>query len=445
MTIKSIEDLVNLSDEEMLSQTENLDFKRMIEEENAEKEKANSLGSKNNEEEENQEEGNGDDDDDNGGDGGAGDEANDGDSNDPDGSSGASDDGSTDSSGDSGSDVNSEDGNTEQEQDSDKGNQRKILSVKDNKNKNDKNKKETNDNEEADGNKVEDTPPNYEDLYKQIMKPFKANGREVTLNSPEEVIKLMQMGANYTKKMQALQPNLKILRMLENNQLLDENKINELIDITKGNKAAISKYLKNSGIDPMDIDTESEVNYTPGNHSVSDREINFDMVLDEVVATETGQELIIHIEKQWDRASKEEILKEPALIRNLAQHKSYGIYDQIAAEVEKQKMLGHPQIANLPFIHAYKAIGEYMSQQGLLKANNSGDGNNPTQTQNHIHTQKTPLAKAPAPSAKRSSVSNSAKAKAASPSAGGSKKAQQTFNPLAVSDEEFLEQMKNRV
>lgn len=435
MTVKTIDDFINLSDEDMLSQTENLDFEKMIEEEKKKKEQeeADSLGSTDDSNEENEggneEEGEGGEDD-----------GEDDPSDDSDGS-----DKSDDSAGDSGSDGNAEDADGDKnEETEDKGNQRKILSVKDKKNKDNK-EEENNRQNKADGSKVEDTTPNYEDLYKQIMKPFKANGREVTLNSPDEVIKLMQMGANYTKKMQALQPNLKILRMLENNQLLDENKINELIDITKGNKAAISKYLKNSGIDPMDIDTESEVNYTPGNHSVSDREINFDMVLDEVVATETGQELIIHIEKQWDRASKEEILKEPALIRNLAQHKSYGIYDQIAAEVEKQKMLGHPQIANLPFIHAYKAIGEYMSQQGLLKANNSGDGNNPIQTQNHIHTQKTPLAKAPAPSAKRSSVSNSAKAKAASPSAGGSKKAQQTFNPLAVSDEEFLEQMKNRV
>src|SRR5690606_21653948 len=88
----------------------------------------------------------------------------------------------------------------------------------------------------ADKKVVEDTAkdnqvtPDYEKLYKEIMKPFKANGREIKLNSPEEVITLMQKGANYTKKMQALQPHLKIVRMLENNQLLDEGKLSQLID-----------------------------------------------------------------------------------------------------------------------------------------------------------------------------------------------------------------------
>lgn len=37
MTVKTIDDFINLSDEDMLSQTENLDFEKMIEEEKKEK------------------------------------------------------------------------------------------------------------------------------------------------------------------------------------------------------------------------------------------------------------------------------------------------------------------------------------------------------------------------------------------------------------------------
>ena len=46
------------------------------------------------------------------------------------------------------------------------------------------------------------TPPNYEEFYNQIMTPFKANGKMISLKTPDEAIKLMQMGANYTRKIQ---------------------------------------------------------------------------------------------------------------------------------------------------------------------------------------------------------------------------------------------------
>ena len=66
----------------------------------------------------------------------------------------------------------------------------------------------------------------YEAFYKKVMAPFKANGKMITLRSPEEAIQLMQQGANFTKKMQAIAPHRKLLIMLENNGLLDESKIN---------------------------------------------------------------------------------------------------------------------------------------------------------------------------------------------------------------------------
>lgn len=282
--------------------------------------------------------------------------------------------------------------------------------------------------------------PDYEKLYKEIMKPFKANGREIKLNSPEEAITLMQKGANYTKKMQALQPHLKIVRMLENNQLLDEAKLTQLIDISRGDKTAIAKFIKDSGIDPMDIDPESAVNYKPGNHSVSDADIEFTQLIEEINSTDHGQDLIIEMQHQWDQSSKQAIYKEPALIRVLAQQKADGIYDQIAEVVQKEKLLGHPQIAGLPFIHAYKVVGEALAKQGLLKPKTEAAISNARTAQPSIQEKATQvLGRGPAPSKKP--VTNDAAVKAASPSAKSNKKAIAEFNPLAMSDEEFLKQL----
>ena len=98
----------------------------------------------------------------------------------------------------------------------------------------------------------------YKAAYEKIMTPFKANGKLISLESPDEAVRLMQMGANYTKKLQALQPQLRMLRMLENNGLLDEQKLSYLIDLDKKNPSAITKLVKESGIDPIDIDIEKD-------------------------------------------------------------------------------------------------------------------------------------------------------------------------------------------
>ena len=71
----------------------------------------------------------------------------------------------------------------------------------------------------------EDTPEttefDYESAYKKVSEPFKANGVDMQVKDPKDMIRLMQMGANYQKKMSQLKPNLKLIKMLEKNELLD--------------------------------------------------------------------------------------------------------------------------------------------------------------------------------------------------------------------------------
>ena len=41
---------------------------------------------------------------------------------------------------------------------------------------------------------------------KTLTKPFKANGREIQITKPEDMISLMQKGLNYVKNMTELKP-----------------------------------------------------------------------------------------------------------------------------------------------------------------------------------------------------------------------------------------------
>lgn len=284
--------------------------------------------------------------------------------------------------------------------------------------------------EKEDSTKVENSEEmSYKSFYEKVMAPFKANGKLIELKSPEEAIQLMQMGANFTRKMQDIAPYRKVLLMLENNGLLDETKLSYLIDLDKKNPEAIKRLVKESGLDPLDIDPEKEPAYTVGNHhAVSDQEANFRAVLDELVSTPTGQETA-RVISEWDQASKNKLFYEPAAMVAINQQRENGIFDQISTEIERQKALGNLPV-NTPFLDAYIQVGNMMQQAGAL------GGTPQPQPQIPIAT------KVAAPKAR---VGNSEKAKAAAPSKSTSKKAAPLINPLAMSDEDFLKQMANRL
>lgn len=268
-----------------------------------------------------------------------------------------------------------------------------------------------------------ETQVDYKAAYERIMGPFKANGKEVKLQSLDEAIQLMQMGANYTKKLQALQPNLKLLKMLENNGLLDEGKLSYLIDIDKKNPQAIQKLVRESGIDPMEIDTTVEPTYKPSNHRVTDEEMLFTSTLEEVASDPVGKEMIVHINKTWDARSKEALWSDPAIMRVMADHRNTGIYDKITAEIERRKVLGY--LKNEPFLQTYYAVGQEMKEQGILVQNTQA-----TETTNSSRVVDTRPAQ-------KKTVDNNQKARAASPVKVAPHKTTQEFNPLALSDEDF--------
>ena len=64
--------------------------------------------------------------------------------------------------------------------------------------------------------------------YDKIMAEFKANGKMTSVSNSDEVRQLMMMGAGFNKKMVALKSTQKYVKMLENNGLLDEEKLNYL-------------------------------------------------------------------------------------------------------------------------------------------------------------------------------------------------------------------------
>lgn len=218
--------------------------------------------------------------------------------------------------------------------------------------------------------KVETTPAvetqestvDYKAAYEKVMAPFKANGKTIQMNNPDEVIQLMQMGANYTRNMQQLAPHRKLLLMLDKAGITESN-IGLLLDVHAKNPEAIKKVMKDAGMDPLDMDLSQEPQYQAGNHQVTDTEVAFRQVLEDVKSSPEGQETLVHIDRDWDQTSKELLVQNPDVLQTIQEQRVNGIYGRIDAEVQRQRLLGNIP-ATTPYLAAYKQVGDYLAQNG---------------------------------------------------------------------------------
>ena len=173
-------------------------------------------------------------------------------------------------------------------------------------------------------------------VHAAIFKPFKANGKEIAPKTVEDVISLMQMGANYTKKMQLMAPMKKAVESLNKAQI-GESDLNFLIDVHNGDKEAIKKLLEKHKVDPIELDMEN-TNYVPKNNIASDEDVEYSDVLSDIQSSLPKIQEILT--KQWDNQSRTELLKNPQLMRALHEEIEMGRFDEVQAQLEIEKTFG---------------------------------------------------------------------------------------------------------
>lgn len=207
------------------------------------------------------------------------------------------------------------------------------------------------------------------DFFEKVSAPFKADGRDMQVRTPEDVIRLMQMGVNYSRRMQEMKPLRAQDQMLKMNGLNDPEKLNFLIDLSKGNKDAIKKLLNDHKIDPVDIDTTSEDKpYQATNYQGDPKDLAFDDAIKETLAQDGGRDLISDINREWDDVSKEALRDQPAIFENILAQKKTGVYGRIKEELKYQRTMGF--LTNVPFLQAYHQVGEAMQKAGVFDSAN---------------------------------------------------------------------------
>lgn len=270
----------------------------------------------------------------------------------------------------------------------------------------------------------------YKAEYERLVAPFKANGRDITVGSVDDAIALMQMGANYSKKMAGLKPHLRIVKMLEKQGLLDEQKLSYLIDLQSNNPQAITKLVKDSGLDPLEMDTEKASDYKPKSYGVDEREIELDMVLEEIKESPTYQRTLSIVSTDWDDASKQTIATTPQLLKIINEHVSNGVYDMISRTIENERLFGRLQ--GMSDIEAYRKVGDAIQAQGGFDFLAKKQQTSPKQ-----------MALTKPPQVQDDRLKDKKRAAAPTKAASTNQVAKE-FNPLALSDEDFSKLAKTQ-
>lgn len=250
----------------------------------------------------------------------------------------------------------------------------------------------------------------YKAFYETMTKPFKANGRELQIHNADDAIRLMQQGANYSKKMEELKPKKALLKALEENGLADKDKLGYLIDLANKDPKAIAKLVQESEIDLYEFDTSQADDYQP-NLQIHEPTA-FEETLNEVTSQYPQMYEVVRDMTVWDDESKDILYNEPNILKAIAEQKQSGFYDNVMAVIEQERMLG--RMTDMSMLQAYALVeSKLMARQQP----NSFTGTRPNQPNTQTNSDK-----------KRSAgMPNGTQTPSTNP-----------INILAISDEELL-------
>lgn len=210
-----------------------------------------------------------------------------------------------------------------------------------------------------------------QEFHAKITAPFKANGKDYQISSPEEAISLMQKGLNYNAKMNGIKDYVSAGRMLEQHELLNKpEELAFLIDLYNKKPEAMAKLIKDSGIDAYELGEEKAEGYKPTPIQAPSENV---YQLREIIAAnkEDAHFNAMYADvTNWDDTSQQAILNNPDTLLVLQAHKANGAYDTIMKRVNHAIDV---QGSKVPVANLYFQFGKEIYGSG------NGGGNNNAQ------------------------------------------------------------------
>lgn len=190
-----------------------------------------------------------------------------------------------------------------------------------------------------------------------VGKPIKIGNQEYTFNSEEEIVQLINQSVQSQSQLSEFSKYQATLGMLEKNEMLDEGKLSFAMDLLEGKTEAIRKLIADKQISMDDIDTDTEVDYKPSDRSVSEKELEWKGLSQQLQSTDEGRKAIDIVANQWDANSRKALMEQPSNLLHLANQIKDGSYDRIINEVSRRRLLG--QIgSNVGLLQAYAQVGK---------------------------------------------------------------------------------------
>lgn len=192
-----------------------------------------------------------------------------------------------------------------------------------------------------------------EGFYKALTAPIKAAGREITINSAEEAVRLIQMGVDYGRKNAEHKRDRGVVKALDSRGINDPEILGFLADVHEGKKEAIAKLLKQHKVDLFEFDTEQAENYVPQKAQVPEAVIELDDVLEDLQANSPTFNRTLDTINSWDDESRLVASKDPNFIRVVDREIASGRFDQVDNLVHRAMTLGYIP-SNTPYLEAYR-------------------------------------------------------------------------------------------
>ena len=278
-----------------------------------------------------------------------------------------------------------------------------------------------------DTNKPETQEVNYREFYEQMTKPFKANGREIQITKPEDMISLAQKGLNYVKNMTELKP-IKQLNALLNQHGITQEDLGLLIELKQKKPEAIAKIVKESGVDIYGLDVDEADKYVPNAPQAPHINEALEATLEELkVSSPVFNQTIQVVGNQWDDSSRNMIAEHPQLLRIIDAQMADGTFAKIDSVVQYERALG--RLVGLSDLEAYVEVERRLQQVGsqptpVVAAPQQSLKSVVTQQQQQVNQQR-----------KSAAPPRVVKETTASPS---------IINSPALSDDEFLKQLSSQ-
>jgi hypothetical protein len=218
--------------------------------------------------------------------------------------------------------------------------------------------------DEATDDSKEESIEDYQAQIDELFAPIKANGKDVKVNSIEEARKFISMGMGFNKKMEALKPARLLQKKMQEHNLLEEGKLDFLIALDKKNPEAIARLLKDSELNPLNIDVDSDSSYQPETYSGGEDTLALEDVITDLENSDYASDIASLISTKWGESSREILRSQPGLLNIIDSHMKVGIYDSIIGRIDQEKMLGsHMGISD---VEAYGQVAEQMNKEGLF-------------------------------------------------------------------------------